>query len=310
MVALHCAGASAQGTRIAPGIDLIVGTFIPGQQPDGNSVLIHAPDGLIVVDTGRHVQHTQQIVEYAQRANLPIRAIVNSHWHLDHIGGDARILAIYPDAQIYASDALKDALKGFLARYTEYLEKQIQKSSDDPKAQAWRDELAIIETATSALPTEVIDETKQLTIAGRHLVLHLETRAVTGGDVWVFDPASGVLVAGDLVTLPVPFLDTACPEHWKNALGHLAEAHFKILIPGHGAPMHRLDFDRYRRAYENLLECAGSAHSTEECAAGWVHDAGNLIADPDRSYAKKLMAGYVDSSLRAGPTKIVTFCGD
>jgi len=74
--------------------------------------------------------------------------------------------------------------------------------------------------------------------------------------------------------------------------------------------MHRLDFDRYRRAYENLLECAGSAHSTEECAAGWVHDAGNLIADPDRSYAKKLMAGYVDSSLRAGPTKIVTFCGD
>lgn len=310
MVVLHCASTSAASTRIAPGIDVIFGIFVPDQQPDGNSILIRAPDGLIVIDTGRHVKHTQQIIDFAQQANLPIRAIINSHWHLDHIGGDARIRSVYPDVQIYASDALKGAISGFLARYRKYLENEIQKSPDDPKTQASRDELAIIETAPSALPTEIITKTVQLTIAGRQLVLHLETNSVTGGDVWVFDPATRALVAGDLVTLPVPFLDTACPEHWKSALGHLAEADFKILIPGHGAPMHRHEFDRYRHAYENLLECAGGTKSKEECAAGWVHDAGSLIADKDRSYAKTLMASYVDGSLRAAPTRIAKLCGD
>jgi glyoxylase-like metal-dependent hydrolase (beta-lactamase superfamily II) len=308
---LHSVGAAAAGTRIAPGIDVIFGAFVPDQQPDGNSILIRAPDGLIVIDTGRHVQHTQQIVEFARHANLPIRAIINSHWHLDHIGGDARIRAAYPDVQIYASNALEGALSGFLARYGKYLENEIQKSPDDANTQSRRDELAIIATAPSALPTKVITSGMQLTtIAGRQVALHLENNAVTGGDVWLFDPATHVLVAGDLVTLPVPFLDTACPEHWKRALRNLADADFRILIPGHGAPMHRLEFERYRRAYGNLLECAGGAKSKEECAAGWIHDAGDLIADSGRSYAKKLMASYVDGSLRADPAKIAKLCGD
>jgi glyoxylase-like metal-dependent hydrolase (beta-lactamase superfamily II) len=307
---LYCASASAASTPIAPGINLIVGIFVPDQQPDGNSILIRAPDGLIVMDTGRHVQHTQQIIDFAKQANLPIIAIINSHWHLDHIGGDVRIRALYPDVHIYASDALKGALGGFLARYSKYLESVIQKSPDDPKTQASRDELAIIQTASNALPTEVITKTAPMIIGGRQLVLHLETNTVTAGDVWVFDPATRALIAGDLVTLPVPFLDTACPEHWRSALGHLAEADFKILVPGHGAPMHRREFARYRHAYENLLQCASGTKTKEECASGWVYDAGNLIADQDRAYAKKLMASYVDGSLRVDPAKITKLCGD
>jgi glyoxylase-like metal-dependent hydrolase (beta-lactamase superfamily II) len=305
-----CASASAASTRIAPGIDMIVGTFVAGQQPDGNSVLIRAPGGLIVIDTGRHLRHSQQILDFARQENMPIDAIINTHWHLDHIGGNSRIRAVYPEVQIYASDALKGAMSGFLARYRKYLEDAIQKSPDDPESQDSRDELAIIENAPRALPTEVISGTAERTIAGRQLVLHLEINSVTAGDVWVFDPATRVLIAGDLVTLPVPFLDTACPEHWKNALGHLAQADFKTLIPGHGPPMQRREFDRYRNAYERLLECTGGTKSKDECVDGWVHDAGALIADKDRSGAKSMLASYVDTSLRAAPIRIAKFCGD
>lgn len=308
--ALICSGAFAADGRIAPDIDVIFGEFVPGRQPDGNSILIRGPEGLIVVDTGRHVQHTQQIIDFARQANLPIVAIINSHWHLDHIGGDARIRASYPDLQIYASDALKEAIGGFLLKYGKYLVSAIQKSPDDPQARAWRDELAIIDTASIALPTEVITKSVSLTIAGRQLILHLETNTVTGGDVWVFDPATRVLIAGDLVTLPVPFLDTACPKHWKRALRHLQDANFKILIPGHGAPMRRREFDGYLRAYDNLLKCAGGSQSKEQCADGWVHGVGNLLADDDRSYAKTLMASYVESSLRANSATIAKLCGD
>ena len=299
----------AATNRIAPDIDVIYGGYVPEQQPDGNSIVIRAPDGLIVIDTGRHVQHTQQIIEFAQQTNRPIRAIINSHWHLDHIGGDARIRALYPNVQIYASDAVKGAIDGFLARYKAYLENAIQKSPNDPKAQGWRDELGIIETAPAAVPTEVITKTAPLMIAGSELVLHLETYSVTAGDVWVFDPATRVLVAGDLVTLPVPFLDTACPEHWKTALRNLAEVNFKILIPGHGALMHRREFARYRHAYENLFECAASAKSKEQCADGWVHDVGNLLGDNERSNAKSMLVSYMDTSLRGDPKRIARLCG-
>src|SRR4051794_352511 len=41
-------------TTIASGVDLIAGAFVPGSQPDGNSVVFTGPNGLVVVDTGRH----------------------------------------------------------------------------------------------------------------------------------------------------------------------------------------------------------------------------------------------------------------
>jgi glyoxylase-like metal-dependent hydrolase (beta-lactamase superfamily II) len=303
------AGALAASTRLAPDIDLIYGAYVPDEQPDGNSIVIRAPNGLIVIDTGRHVQHTQNIIDFAQQTNRPIRAIINSHWHLDHVGGDSRIRTLYPEVQIYASDAIEGAMSGFLVRYKKYLEDALEKSPEGPKAQGWRDELDIIEKLPAALPTEVVTKTTQYTIAGRDLVLHLEPYSVTAGDVWVFDPATRVLAAGDLVTLPVPFLDTACPEHWKTALRNLAETDFQILIPGHGAPMYRREFARYRHAYENLLECTASTRSKEQCAEGWVRDVGNLLADKERANAKSILVSYVDSSLRADPKRIAKLCG-
>ena len=42
---------SAHSSSIAPGIDVVLGTFSPNRQPDGNTVIFHAPDGLIVMDT-------------------------------------------------------------------------------------------------------------------------------------------------------------------------------------------------------------------------------------------------------------------
>jgi glyoxylase-like metal-dependent hydrolase (beta-lactamase superfamily II) len=305
---LQCANTLA-AIRIAPGIDMIVGTFVPDQQPDGNSVLIRVPNGLIVIDTGRHVQHTQLIIDFAGQRNHPIRAIINSHWHLDHIGGNSRIRALYPDVQIYASDALKGAMSGFLAKYQNYLEDKIEKAPEDMQAPSWRDELEIIEKLPAALPTEIVSKTAPYTIAGRELVLHLEPYSVTAGDVWVFDPATRVLVAGDLVTLPVPFLDTACAEHWKSALEHLAKVDFRVLIPGHGAPMHRREFATYRHAYDNLLECATGTKTKERCVDGWVHDVGNLLAENERANAKSMLVGYMDNLLRGDPKRIARLCG-
>src|SRR5437868_5522444 len=92
---LACVSAAAETVTVAPGVDLISSAFVPGHQPDGNSVIFRAADGLVVMDTGRHAEHTQRIIDYARAANLPIEVVVNSHWHLDHIGGNPRIRTAY-----------------------------------------------------------------------------------------------------------------------------------------------------------------------------------------------------------------------
>jgi glyoxylase-like metal-dependent hydrolase (beta-lactamase superfamily II) len=101
-----CACAAAQ---LAPGTFLIEGEATPNRQPDGNTIVITAPKGLIVFDTGRHPQHAQEILDFARERNQPIAAIVNSHWHLDHVGGNPRLRSAFPDIRVYASSAIDAA---------------------------------------------------------------------------------------------------------------------------------------------------------------------------------------------------------
>lgn len=75
---LHCIGSmcaafsSAAAACGAPveGWDkswyVLPGSYMPGSGPDGNSVFLDAPDGLILVDTGRHPAHQEKVVVFAK----------------------------------------------------------------------------------------------------------------------------------------------------------------------------------------------------------------------------------------------------
>jgi glyoxylase-like metal-dependent hydrolase (beta-lactamase superfamily II) len=146
-------------------------------------------------------------------------------------------------------------------------------------------------------------------IAGRALQVHLELNAVTAGDIWVFDPKTHVLLSGDLVTLPAPFFETACPAHWRESLGRLEKTPFEVLVPGHGAPMHRAQFTAYRKAFVNLLECAAGDAEPNVCIDGWVKDATSLIGTDDASYARALIGYYIGNYLRNPTDRVRAFCG-
>ena len=302
-----CTASAQDVTALAPGVDLIRGAYVPGAQPDGNSVIFRGPDGLVVVDTGRHAEHTQRIIDYAHAQRLPIKAVVNTHWHLDHVGGNPRIRAAFPGVRVYASAAIDGAMHGFLADYRKQLQAAIAQGRD--QAQTWRDEIAIIDSGKGLYPDVTIDHPEALRLAGRDFRIHLQSYAVTAGDVWLFDPETRVLAAGDLVTLPVPFLDTACPAHWQDALCALAGQDFEWLVPGHGAPMARDQFGTYRHAFANLLKCASSAKTKTACIDGWLHDAKPLLSAEDGKSAKPMLDYYMDTSLRADPAKTRKLCG-
>lgn len=296
-----------------PAMVLLPGTYDPERgdgQPDGNSVLIRAPDGLVVFDTGRHEQaFTGRIIAAADGWKLPVAAIVNSHWHLDHVSGNVPLREKYPQAKVYASTAIEDAMQHFLADSRKSAAARLATlPADSAEAGHLRAGIARIDAGPKLFPTDPVSSSGPLRIAGMQFQVGLEENAVSGGDVWLLDPSTRTLVSGDLVNFPAPFFDTACPHGWSEALARLDAEPFDMLVPGHGAPMTHAQFAAYRRAFDGLLACAAGGAGVADCAQGWERDLGPLLPQGQRKLGRRLLDYYFRNVLRAPPAKRDRYC--
>ena len=299
-----CPAAAAPG---AP-YHLIRGAVPLDKGPDGNTVIFDAPNGLVVIDTGRHPEHARAILAYAKQRGRPIAAIVNSYWHLDHTTGNWDLRRVYPRVAVYASNALEGALATYLKQGRE----EGAKALADPKTPARvRDQIlrgrAVIDHPERIRPDHVIRKSVRMAIADRMFDVHLSRFAATEGDVWLYDRKTRTLVVGDLVVGIVPFLDTACADGWAKALREVDAVPFVTLVPGHGEPMTHSGFRQWRRAYGNLLACARGPADQRQCIAGWKRDAGRFIDAGHRDYVGQALDYYIDRKLRA-PDEQARYC--
>jgi glyoxylase-like metal-dependent hydrolase (beta-lactamase superfamily II) len=282
---------------LAPGIWWIPGSFPPDRQPDGNTLVYRGLNGLVVMDTGRHRWHRQAILDFVRAQRLPVTALVNSHWHLDHTSGNADILRENPGAVLYTGTAVeriaRDVWPQSMARAEARLAEGKLSATD---AEEVRGDLETRRDPTALMPGVAVTESGVRTIDGIALDVRLAPNAATDGDVWVYEPSSRIAASGDLVTLPVPFLDTACVAGWRDALDEIAATRFVTLVPGHGAPMNRPQFLAYRAAFEQYTGCANSTTASATCAADWAKATAALRAPEPADDARTLeMAGeYVD----------------
>ncbi|WP_054967201.1 MBL fold metallo-hydrolase [Alicyclobacillus ferrooxydans] len=67
-----------------------------------NMGLVMTSDGLTAVDTGLDKQAAKKLIHAAEDLGRPIIAIINTHAHADHFGGNDAVLAKYPQALVYA----------------------------------------------------------------------------------------------------------------------------------------------------------------------------------------------------------------
>ena len=239
-----CATAPAAGPTA---YHLIEGSFPADRGPDGNSIFLDAPDGLILVDTGRHPAHRDKLLDYARARGRPIVAILNTHWHLDHSTGNGEIRAAYPRAPLFATNAVEGALATFLRASRERSQARLAAGQVPAEREAEvRRFLHVMDHPETLRPTRPVTRDEVVSLGGRRLELNVAPFAATEADLWIRDPAAGLVIVGDLVVAEVPFMDTACAEGWRRALDRLAATPFTTLIPGHGAPMDRSQFLAWR----------------------------------------------------------------
>ncbi|HVK31811.1 MAG TPA: MBL fold metallo-hydrolase [Burkholderiaceae bacterium] len=310
-----CSGTPRAPTNADPvlqslghGLWLLPGRFPRERQPDGNSLVLEGRGALLVVDTGRHADHTQALLDFALRRGRPITTVLNTHWHLDHLGGNARLRDALPGLEVVGSPAVARAIAERFPASRRELEGLLANPGTPPDVREMaRVDLALYDRAAAMTPNrQIAGPAQALTLAGREVTVGHEAGA-SEGDLWLLDRASGVLAVGDLVTLPVPFLDTACPAQWREALARVDALPFERLLPGHGPVMERATWRRWRAGFDALLDCAASDTPARTCSARWIENLGSLLAPADHAVVHAMIGHYFAQRLRAADRD--RYCG-
>jgi glyoxylase-like metal-dependent hydrolase (beta-lactamase superfamily II) len=204
-------------------------------------------DGIAVIDTRGSLAEGREIKEALHGlTSAPIRWVVNTHAHFDHVWGNAEFVAprLIPPARIWAHSSVPGNYEFDLAApgIAGFLEELRAKG---PEWTAKVDELE------PAAPTELVEERAVIDLGDRALeLLHLG-RGHTDGDLWLRVTGTDLLLAGDLVEQsgPPAYGPDSFPLEWaatlESALALMGPD--TLVIPGHGEPV-GADFVRRQRA--------------------------------------------------------------
>lgn len=215
--------------QVAPGVYVHFGQhkdFEAGYDGDiANIGFVVGSEAVAVIDTGGSYA-TGMALKEALRAItlLPVRYVINTHGHPDHIFGNAAFMG---DAGGAAPPQLiaHQRLPPFLARRGDQYRRNLARQLGDGAAGS----LLIASTGGIGVGERLL-----LDLGGRQLALRAWPTAHTDHDLTVFDRASGALWTGDLLFIGrTPSLDGDL-KGWLAATDAFAGDRATLMIPGHG----------------------------------------------------------------------------
>ncbi len=229
LLACACVQAGAaplQVDQIAPGVWVHVGQhkdLEDGYDGDvANIGFVVGRDAVAVIDTGGSYAVGKALREAIRRiTRLPIRYVINTHVHPDHVFGNAAFVEADPAAppRLVGHAMLPQAMRARSATYARNLARTFG-------AQAGQSRLIP--------PDETVARRLSLDLGGRKLELTAWPRAHTDNDLSVFDVASGTLWTGDLLFVErTPSIDGEVAG-WLSASEELARLPAARTVPGHG----------------------------------------------------------------------------
>ncbi len=219
-----------------------------------NGAVVVGNDGVLLVESHISPAAAHALMqEISAVTDLPVRFVVNTHFHFDHAHGNA---AYPPDVRVIGHEFTREAIasgasmtgsyENFLAPLPDQIEAaRIQVSTESDSAareeararlRYLRNYLAGQEGLRPVPPNTTLSERMTLFAGGREIRLLFLGRGHTGGDVVVFLPEERVAITGDLLVEGIPFMGDGFIPEWIDALEALKELDIEWVLPGHGRP--------------------------------------------------------------------------
>jgi quinoprotein relay system zinc metallohydrolase 2 len=223
--------------EIAPGIHIRGGvdeeTTARNAGAIANIGFIVGREAVAVMDPGGSLSDGEHLREAIRGVTkLPIRYVILSHVHPDHIFGAGAFASDHPTYVGHARLPYALAQRG--EYYRGRLEKVLGQGAAGP----------IVE------PTLLVKDHTEIDLGGRVLSLTAHSTAHTDCDLSVFDPQTATLLPSDLVFVRrVPSLDGSI-RGWLQELDALKKLNAQRAVPGHGPaavgwPAGSSDIERY-----------------------------------------------------------------
>ena len=189
-----------------------------GSKSGSNAGFVVGSNGVVVIDTFVSPGPAKDLLaEIRKITNLPIRFVVNTHYHLDHTGGNA----VFSEAG--ATILAQRNLRGWLRT------ENLKFFGANPKPEDKERVESLV------LPDEVYSDAVDIYLGSR-LVQVRYMLGHTGGDSVVIVPDANVVFGGDLVWQKhLPNLIDATTSDWVKTLEKLLADHpSATFVSGHG----------------------------------------------------------------------------
>jgi cyclase len=256
---------------------------------NSNAAIFLNSRDVLVVDTHSKPSAAASLIAQIKKEITPhpVRYVVNTHFHWDHIQGNHAYRAAGGKIDFIASEPTKQLMSDLAQQRLQASLDEIPKQIDALRVRAGKsssaDEKTFCEeqirqmlayqsemkTFTLELPTITFGKSYLIKDEAHELHLEFHGHAHTAGDVVVFCPQKRVVATGDMIHGFLPFIRDGFPKTWPKTMDSVAQLGFEKICPGHGP---------VQQTQERLIDMRNYIEElTEKVEAG--KKAGQSIAD-------------------------------